>query len=136
MFRVTRRYEFAASHRLHAAALGEEENRRLYGKCNNPYGHGHNYVVEVSAHGPLDQATGSAVDAGRLDGLVAREVLEPFHQRNLNLDIAAFAAHGADFGEPGCRDLPPSEGRLERRVSRPVAQTGANPRRRDGEKHL
>ena len=91
MFRVTRRYQFAASHRLHTAALGEEENRRLYGKCNNPHGHGHNYVVEVSARGPLDPATSSAVDTGRLDGLVAREVLGPFHQRNLNLDIAAFA---------------------------------------------
>ena len=64
MFRVTRRYEFAASHRLHSAELSEEENRELYGKCNNPYGHGHNYVVEVSVRGPLDPATGQAVDIG------------------------------------------------------------------------
>jgi 6-pyruvoyltetrahydropterin/6-carboxytetrahydropterin synthase len=90
MFRVTRRYEFAASHRLHAAALTEEQNRRLYGKCNNPYGHGHNYVVDVSARGPLDVATGRAVDTGLLDELVAREVLAPFGHRNLNADVKSF----------------------------------------------
>ena len=70
MFRVTRRYGFAASHRLHSVQLSDEENRRLYGKCNNPYGHGHNYVVEVSVRGPLDEATGRAVDTAALDGLV------------------------------------------------------------------
>jgi 6-pyruvoyltetrahydropterin/6-carboxytetrahydropterin synthase len=87
VFRVTRRYEFAASHRLHAAQLNEEENRLLYGKCNNPYGHGHNYVVEVSVWGPLDAATGRAVDPKQLDELVARQVLEPFGHRNLNEDV-------------------------------------------------
>ena len=90
MFRVTRLYRFAASHRLHARALSDEENRRLYGKCNNPFGHGHNYVLEVSARGPADPETGSAVDARRLDELVAREVIEPFDHRNLNCDVAAF----------------------------------------------
>ena len=55
---LTRRYRFAASHRLHSAQLGEEENKRVYGKCNNPYGHGHNYVVEVAVSGPVDPATG------------------------------------------------------------------------------
>ena len=89
MFRVTRRYQFAASHRLHAAQLDEEENRRLYGKCNNPYGHGHNYAVEVSARGPLD-AWGRAVDLAALDELVACEVLRPFDHRNLNAEAAAF----------------------------------------------
>jgi 6-pyruvoyltetrahydropterin/6-carboxytetrahydropterin synthase len=90
MFRVTRRYQFAASHRLHAPGLGEEENRRLYGKCNNPYGHGHNYVLEVSARGPLD-GNGRAVDTARLDELVALQVIEPFDHRNLNLDAPVFA---------------------------------------------
>ncbi len=90
MFRVTRRYQFAASHRLHAHGLSDEENRRLYGKCNNPFGHGHNYVVEVSARGPADPGTGSAVDPRRLDELVAREVLAPFDHRNLNCDVEAF----------------------------------------------
>ena len=91
MFRVTRRYRFAAAHRLHALQLSEEENRRLYGKCNNPFGHGHNYAVEVSAGGPLD-AHGRAVDVALLDELVAREVLRPFDHRNLNTEAAAFAS--------------------------------------------
>src|SRR6185436_11288973 len=91
VFRVTRRYEFAASHRLHAPPLSDEENRRLYGTCNHPYGHGHNYVVEVSARGPLDPATGRAVDVRAFDELVAREVLGRFDRRNLNEDVAEFA---------------------------------------------
>lgn len=90
MFRVTRRYHFAASHRLHSTQLSEEENRRLYGKCNNPFGHGHNYVVEVSAQGPLD-AYGRAVDLMALDDLVSREVLRPFDHRDLNTEAPAFA---------------------------------------------
>jgi 6-pyruvoyltetrahydropterin/6-carboxytetrahydropterin synthase len=91
VFRVTRRYEFAASHRLHAAELSQEENRRLYGKCNNPYGHGHNYVVEVSVRGRLEGATGRAVDTVALDELVRREVLLPFDHKNLNREVAVFA---------------------------------------------
>ena len=90
MFRVTRRYGFAASHRLNAPQLSAEENRRLYGKCNNPYGHGHDYVVEVSARGPLDARTGRAVDVDALDDLVRRQVLTPFDHRNLNEDVNSF----------------------------------------------
>jgi 6-pyruvoyltetrahydropterin/6-carboxytetrahydropterin synthase len=90
VFTVTRRYAFSASHRLHAPQLGEEENRRIYGKCNNPYGHGHNYSIEVSARGPADEATGLTLRLGDLDGLVRREVLLPFDHRNLNLDTDAF----------------------------------------------
>jgi 6-pyruvoyltetrahydropterin/6-carboxytetrahydropterin synthase len=91
MFRVTRRYRFAASHRLHASPLSEEENQRLYGKCNNPFGHGHNYVLDVSVHGPQDPVTGRAVDPAQLDALVAHEVLAPFDHRNLNTDVEAFS---------------------------------------------
>ena len=58
MFRVTRVYRFAASHRLHAPVLSEAANRELYGKCNNPHGHGHNYVLWVSARGPAAPETG------------------------------------------------------------------------------
>jgi 6-pyruvoyltetrahydropterin/6-carboxytetrahydropterin synthase len=87
MFRVTRRYGFAASHRLNSPQLSAEENRSLYGKCNNPFGHGHNYVVEVSARGPADPRTGLAVDVAALDGLVRRNVLEPFDHRNLTEDV-------------------------------------------------
>jgi len=90
MFRVTRRYEFSASHRLHAVQLSEAENRVLYGKCNNPYGHGHNYVIDVSVRGPLDAATGRAVDTKRLDQLVGQHVLKPFDHRNLNTEVPLF----------------------------------------------
>lgn len=90
MFRVTRRYGFAASHRLHSLRLSEEENARIYGKCNNPYGHGHDYFVEVSARGPADETTGLAAPIGALDDLVRREILGPFDHRNLNADTDAF----------------------------------------------
>ena len=90
MFRVTRQYRLAASHRLHSAALSEEQNQALYGKCNNPYGHGHNYVVDVSARGPLDERTGRVLDIRLLDQLVARQVLEPFEHRNLNVEVGLF----------------------------------------------
>ena len=90
MFRVTRRYRFSASHRLHAAELSEDENAALYGKCNNPYGHGHNYVVDVSARGPADEA-GRAVDLQALDELVRRHVLAEFEHRNLNSEVERFA---------------------------------------------
>lgn len=85
-----RRYRFAASHRLHNPDLSEEENYRLYGKCNNPYGHGHNYVVEVLVSGKVDPATGMIANLTDLDGFVEREVLEPLDHKSLNEDVAAF----------------------------------------------
>ncbi|MBZ5607161.1 MAG: 6-carboxytetrahydropterin synthase [Acidobacteriia bacterium] len=90
MMRVTRRYRFAASHRLNAARLSEEENRELYGKCNNPHGHGHDYVLEVTAAGPLDPATGQAVNVPALDRLVADHVVHDFDHKYLNADLADF----------------------------------------------
>jgi 6-pyruvoyltetrahydropterin/6-carboxytetrahydropterin synthase len=85
-----RRYRFAASHRLHAQQLSEEENRRVFGKCNNPYGHGHNYVLEVRVSGPIDPATGMIANLGDLDAFVEREVLEPFDHKSLNEDVPVF----------------------------------------------
>jgi 6-pyruvoyltetrahydropterin/6-carboxytetrahydropterin synthase len=85
-----RRYRFAASHRLHNEQFSEAENQHLYGKCNNPYGHGHNYVVEVSVSGNVDPATGMIANLADLDGFVEREVLEPFDHKSLNEDVAAF----------------------------------------------
>ena len=90
MFRVTRRYHFVASHRLHSEALNEAENWRVYGKCNNPYGHGHNYVLRVSAVGPADAVAGRAVDVQLLDGLVEQEILRHLDHRNLNSDVDWF----------------------------------------------
>ena len=85
-----RRYRFAASHRLHSERLSEEENWRVYGKCNNPYGHGHNYVVEVRVSGKVDPATGMIANLADLDAYVEREVLEPFDHKSLNEDVPAF----------------------------------------------
>ena len=87
---LSRRYRFSASHRLHSAQLGEEENTRVYGKCNNPYGHGHNYVVEVAVSGPVDEATGMIANLTDLDAFVESEVIEPFDHKYLNEEIAEF----------------------------------------------
>ena len=81
-----RRYSLSASHRLHTDALSEEENRIAYGKCNNPHGHGHNYVVEVLARGPVDPETGMVVDLVAFDEAVRTRILDRFDHTNLNLD--------------------------------------------------
>ena len=86
---LTRRYRFAASHRLHADALSEEENRRLYGKCNNPFGHGHDYVLEVTVEGAPD-ASGQIADRAALDGMVREQVLSRLDHMNLNQDLPEF----------------------------------------------
>lgn len=79
-----RRYRLSASHRLFSPALAEDENRAVYGKCANPHGHGHNYLIEVVAGGEIDPATGMICDLAELDGLVRSEVLDPFDHQNLN----------------------------------------------------
>jgi 6-pyruvoyltetrahydropterin/6-carboxytetrahydropterin synthase len=86
-----RAYTFSAAHRLHAPALSDEENRAIYGKCNNPNGHGHNYTVEVSVAGPVDAATGMVIDLEQLDSAV-RSVLDGMHLRHLDRELSAFAA--------------------------------------------
>lgn len=89
---LSRRYGFSAAHRLHNAQFSAEENQRLYGKCANPYGHGHNYVVEVTVSGPVDAATGMVANLTELDAFVQREVLEPFDHKYLNEEVAEFRA--------------------------------------------
>ena len=88
--RLSRRYVFFASHRLHSGALTEEENREIFGKCNNPYGHGHNYEVELTVRGAVDPVTGRVVDLGLLDRLAEEQILAPFQYRNLNEEVAVF----------------------------------------------
>jgi 6-pyruvoyltetrahydropterin/6-carboxytetrahydropterin synthase len=82
---LTRRYMFSASHRLHSSAMSETENRATYGKCNNPYGHGHNYALEVTVSGPVDQRTGMVCNLVALDDFVRCQILERFDHQNLNL---------------------------------------------------
>lgn len=84
----SRRYRFSASHRLHIARLGAEKNREIFGKCNNPHGHGHNYTVQVTLRGPVDPITGMVVDLEALDPYVRAQVLERFDFANLNADPA------------------------------------------------
>lgn len=88
MVYLTRVYEFCASHRLHEPTLTDAENVALYGKCNNPNGHGHNYRVEVTVRGELDERTGMIVDLAYLDAVAAKEIVERFDYTHLNTDVA------------------------------------------------
>jgi 6-pyruvoyltetrahydropterin/6-carboxytetrahydropterin synthase len=81
---LSRRYLFSASHRLHSEAMSDEENHATYGKCNNPYGHGHNYIIEVTVSGQVDPKTGMVCNLVDLDGFMEREVLSRFDHENLN----------------------------------------------------
>ena len=83
--RLSRRYHFAASHRLHTEALGAEANAAVYGKCNNPYGHGHNYTVEVTLAGPINSETGMVTNLSDLDHFAQVHLIERFDHHNLNL---------------------------------------------------
>ena len=83
---LSRRYSLSASHRLYSAAYSEEKNQAVYGKCANPHGHGHNYVVEVTVGGQVDPVTGMVCNLADLDGCVQRTIIERFDHQNLNLD--------------------------------------------------
>jgi 6-pyruvoyltetrahydropterin/6-carboxytetrahydropterin synthase len=102
--RLSRRYRFSAAHRLHSARFSEEENQRLYGKCANPHGHGHNYVLEVTVAGPVDAATGMVANLGELDGFVEREVVEAFDHKYLNEEVAEFRVE-VPTTENLCREI-------------------------------
>jgi 6-pyruvoyltetrahydropterin/6-carboxytetrahydropterin synthase len=96
-----RRYTLSASHRLHVDSLSDEENRSVYGKCNNPHGHGHNYTIEVLTRGPVDQDTGMVVNLVDLDRAVKTSVIERFDHTNLNND--EFFANCVPTTENLCR---------------------------------
>lgn len=87
---VTRTYRFSASHRLHTDALSDTENAELFGKCNNPFGHGHNYELEITVRGAIDEQTGLVISIGLLDRYVLGRVIADFDGRNMNLDIPEF----------------------------------------------
>jgi len=88
---LTRKAEFAASHYYHNPELSPEENRRLFGKCNNPNGHGHNYVLEVTVKGEVDPRSGFVVDLKQLKETMHREVLDAMDHRFLNKEVPEFA---------------------------------------------
>ena len=84
---VTRRMHFNAAHRVHNPQLPDDENRSLFGKCNNPNWHGHNYTLEVSVGGPIEERTGYVLDLAHLKGIVQREILDQADHRNMNIDV-------------------------------------------------
>ena len=88
---ITHCQEFSASHRLHNSALSDEENRRIFGPCNNPHGHGHNYVLEVTVRGEPGE-TGEQLEAATFDAVVATEIVDRWDHRNLNEDLPEFAS--------------------------------------------
>ncbi len=88
---LTRRYKFSASHRLHSDSMSDEENRSVYGKCNNPHGHGHNYTLEVTVAGQVEQKTGMICNLVDLDSFVQKNVVQHFDHENLNV-LADFSA--------------------------------------------
>lgn len=90
VMRLTRVYEFAASHRLHSPYLTDEENVELFGKCNYPNGHGHNYILEVTVDGPVDERTGRVMHPDALDAIVNHEVVDRYDHRHFNYDIPEF----------------------------------------------
>jgi len=91
MVYLTRKIEFSASHLYHNPALSAEENRRIFGKCNNPHGHGHNYSLEVTVEGQPDPVTGMVLDLKELKEILEREIMERMDHRFLNYELAELA---------------------------------------------
>ena len=91
MVYLTRRAEFSASHYYHNPDFSSEENRRIFGKCNNPHGHGHNYTLEVTVKGEVNERSGFVVDLQELKHIMNREVLDALDHRHLNHEVPEFA---------------------------------------------
>ena len=90
MIYLTRKAEFSASHLYRNPELSPDENKRIFGKCNNPHGHGHNYTLEVTVKGQVDQRSGFVVDLKELKEIMNREVIEAVDHRFLNKEVAEF----------------------------------------------
>jgi 6-pyruvoyltetrahydropterin/6-carboxytetrahydropterin synthase len=91
MIQLTRKYHFSAAHRLHSNQLSDVENREIFGKCNNPHGHGHNYILEVTVEGEIDPITGMVINLAELDQAVDQEIIKKFDHSHLNLDTEEFS---------------------------------------------
>jgi 6-pyruvoyltetrahydropterin/6-carboxytetrahydropterin synthase len=90
MVYLTRKAEFSASHYYHNPAFTPEENQRIFGKCNNPHGHGHNYMLEVTVKGQVDSRSGFVVDLKQLKDIMNREVIDAMDHRFLNREVPEF----------------------------------------------
>ncbi len=125
---LTRRYRFCASHRLDVSSFSEEENRRLFGKCNNPFGHGHNYVLDVSVEGEPD-SSGQIVRRDAIDALVDERILQRIDHKNLNKDVPELAARVPTTENLACaiREMLEKDWPIPARLSRVrVAETDRN----------
>lgn len=91
MIELTQCFEFSASHRLHVASLSDEDNRRYFGKCNNPHGHGHNYQIEVTIGRQVPDEAGTVLPLPRFEEIVKREVIDRLDHTHLNADVPEFA---------------------------------------------
>ena len=87
MIYITRRFHFSASHRVYNPSLSDEENYKVYGKCSNPNGHGHNYIMDVTVAGEIDPATGFVMDLTQLKKIVEEKIIRKVDHRNLNIDV-------------------------------------------------
>ncbi len=103
MVYLTRKCEFSASHYYHNPEFTDDENRRIFGKCANLNGHGHNYTLEVTVKGEVDPKTGFVVDLKELKDILNREVIDAFDHRHLNKEVAGICASDSDDREPGDR---------------------------------
>ena len=116
MVRLSQKFEFSATHRLHNPSLSDEENCETYGKCNNPHGHGHNYEVQVTLAGTPAEGTGLLVDVPTFERTVATTVIDRLDHKNLNVEVPEF------------RDLIPSVENIARviyRLLKPKLEAGA-----------
>ncbi|XP_060950644.1 6-pyruvoyl tetrahydrobiopterin synthase [Limanda limanda] len=89
---ITRIQSFSACHRLHSIHLSDEENKKVYGKCNNPHGHGHNYKVEVTVRGKIDRVTGMVMNLTDLKRCIEDVIMTPLDHKNLDKDVPYFAS--------------------------------------------
>ena len=90
LVKLTRRETFSASHRLHNPKLSDQRNKEIFGKCNNPNGHGHNYVLEVSVKGQVDEVTGMVINLVQLKEVIRKAVMDDLDHKNVDLDVEYF----------------------------------------------
>ena len=114
MIRITRKIEFSAAHLYHNPKLSPEENRRIFGKCNNPHGHGHNYVLEVTVAGEPDPTTGMVLDLKELKDILQREIMERMDHRFLNYEVPGVGRADSDLRK--CRRGDLATARAENRA--------------------
>ena len=95
VMQLTRRVRFSAAHRYHRPEWSEERNREVFGPCSNPYGHGHDYLLEVTAEGEVDPVTGFSANLAEVDRVLREEVVEPLDHQHLNHAVPRFAPGGS-----------------------------------------